>query len=191
MPPPVRSLLKMRQAHTVKPQYNQIEAGEHRAKKVKPAKPLKRLRNLFRKSKDEKKGAYGGDIYYNICELPPLPTNGDYDKYGLFRYLDDVSFAMDFGMDSYNLLTDIDDDHFNYLVDSVDLKLRHELGQSVLHIAAQYLDKGHIEKLVNSGCDIEAEDDVGYTPYFYAVMANNLKNMDVLKQQNCNYMMRR
>ena len=55
--------------------------------------------------------------------------------------------------------------------------------QSVLHLGAQYLDKGHIERLVNGGCEVDATDEKGFTPFFYAVMADNTTNMKVMGER--------
>ena len=146
---------------------------------------LKEVKRLFTTTNKLATEAAAEQVYYSICDIPAL--SDDYDPHALFRYLDDISYEMDVGVDKYSLLSEVDDAHFNLLVDSVDLELRDAYGQTVLHLAAQYLDKGHIERLVNSGCDIEARDKKGYTPFLYAVMADNLSNMEVLKQLNCNY----
>ena len=148
---------------------------------------LKEVKRLFTTNAKLAAKEVAGQVYYSICDIPPLSVTAEYDAHALFRYLDDVSYDMDVGVDKYSLLTKVDDAHFYCLVDSADLEQRDAYGQTVLHLAAQYLDKGHIERLVNSGCDIEARDKKGYTPFLYAVMADNLSNMDALKQLNCNY----
>ena len=38
---------------------------------------------------------------------------------------------------------------------------------------------GHLERLVNGGCEVDATDEKGFTPFFYAVMADNTANMKV------------
>ena len=161
-------------------QTSQDEKAKHRS----PIS-LKEVKRLFTATSKPTSQETAGQVYYSICDIPTL--GDECDPYALFRYLDDVSYEMDVGVDKYSLLTAVDDAHFNFLVDSVDLDKRDEYGQTVLHLAAQYLDKEHIERLVNSGCDVEAHDKKGYTPYLYAVMADNLSNMEVLKRMNCNY----
>ena len=165
---------------------NSTSSSEMKGKKEKQG-CCQSFKSLFRKSKGNTKDLNGGDLYFSICDIPPF-VDGKYDKYGLFRYLDDVSHAMEVGMDKYVLLTEVDRDHYDFLVESMDLTLRDGIGQTVLHLAAQYLDKEKIEKLVGMGCEVDAKDSKGYTPYFHAVLANNLENMSVLKNLNCNYM---
>ena len=53
-------------------------------------------------------------VRYKVVDNSSTPT----------RYLDDTSYAMDVGMDTYTLLTDIDDRQLNCLIECVDLNLR-------------------------------------------------------------------
>ena len=53
----------------------------------------------------------------------------------------------------------------------------------MLHLGAQYLDKGHIERLVNGGCEVDGTDEKGFTPFFYAVLADNIANMKVKRER--------
>jgi ankyrin repeat protein len=62
----------------------------------------------------------------------------------------------------------VDDDKFNALVESHDLSRMDYHGQTVLHLAAQYCDVKEVQKLINSGAEINAEDFDGFTPIFYS-----------------------
>jgi ankyrin repeat protein len=53
-------------------------------------------------------------------------------------------------------------------------------GESPLHIAVNGADRGAIEKLLAAGADIDAPDNVGYTPLFYATGDGNLEIAELL-----------
>ncbi|XP_063688766.1 uncharacterized protein LOC134821884 isoform X5 [Bolinopsis microptera] len=119
-----------------------------------------------------------------ITDIPPQLENQD-DPYALFRYLEQC--ALDQGavltMAPY-CTVEVEDDKFNALVESHDLALMDYHGQTVLHITTQYCDKKEVEKLINCGGDPNAEDFDGYTPLFYAAIAQKPNTADTLIKNN-------
>ena len=129
-----------------------------------------------------------------ITKVPPLITfrtnecgDNPEDNYGVFRYLDKCAEEQDIGMamQQYKQI-EYDEDQLIHYLDNMDPGIQDDYGQTIVHIAVQYCSTMVLDKMIGSGFDLNIQDNKGYTPLFYAVIANNIPTLELLLQQNIN-----
>ena len=113
-------------------------------------------------------------------------------RYALFSYF--LKLANRCGANKFNnKLLQTDEDELFALTRQIkpeDIKIKDYNHQSILHLAAQYC-KGEdmlilMDVKFKAELEIDAQDDLGYTPLMYAAMANNVDTAEVLVEKECN-----
>ncbi|KAL5260835.1 hypothetical protein ACHWQZ_G006763 [Mnemiopsis leidyi] len=117
-------------------------------------------------------------------------------RYALFAYF--LKLANKCGANKFNnkRLPTEEDELFalTRLIRPEDIKVRDYNHQSILHLAAQYCSAEDILILLDgkfkSELELDATDELGYTPLMYAAMANNVDTAEVLVERECNLHLR-
>jgi hypothetical protein len=66
------------------------------------------------------------------------------------------------------------------LIDQTNNLTTHDMGETILHYAAEYWDGGAVSKLVEKGADIEAKSIYGDTPLHFAAYDRNISALQAL-----------
>ena len=125
------------------------------------------------------------EVRYPITSTPVYPGHDVPDPWAAFRYLEECAAGQGISvcMEKYRLIT-YEDNRLSNILDIVDPNCQDELGQSIVHLAAQYCNPNSLDKMIDSGYKINLEDCQGFTPLFYAVIANNCKAITTLIKSN-------
>ena len=113
-------------------------------------------------------------------------------RYALFAYF--LKLANRCGANKFNnkILETDEDELFalTRLIKPEDIKVKDYHHQSILHLAAQYCRGEDMLMLMDvkfkTELEIDAPDELGYTPLMYAAMANNVDTAEVLVEKECN-----
>lgn len=121
-----------------------------------------------------------------IAEIPKFVSADAPDPHAAFRYLDECAAQQGIGMFVSLEFEPIvyDEQRLQNILDIVDPLEQDEHGQTIVHIAAQYCNPNTLDWMIDSGYDINHEDNYGFTPLFYAVIANNTTAVSVLIKNN-------
>ena len=76
----------------------------------------------------------------------------------LFRYISDMAYEAGVSMNDFKCLEEVDDARLVELLDSTDLTLTDQLGQSVMHLAAQYLTDRQVDNRNQLNLEIRVPD---------------------------------
>ena len=124
--------------------------------------------------------------------ITSFPDGQEDDKYILFNYfLNRASKVGAYMNNSTNI--EVDQEKLFMilqLMDPEDINVEDGLSQTVLHIAAQYCKGEDISMLTDEPfkgiVDLNAQDEQGFSPIFYAALANNVDTATALLEQGCN-----
>ena len=121
------------------------------------------------------------DKRHPIAEIPQFVNDSTPDPHAAFRYLEEMAALQGIGMYTEEFEPiEYEESRLQNILDIVDPEERDELGQAIIHLAAQYCNPNTLDWMIDSGYDINLEDSRGYTPLFYAVMINNTTAMAIL-----------
>ena len=121
------------------------------------------------------------DRRYPITQIPKFVNDSTPDPHAAFRYLEERAAEQGIGMYAQEFEPiEYDESRLQNILDIVDPEERDELGQAIIHLAAQYCNPNTLDWMIDSGYDVNIEDSRGYTPLFYAVMIDNTAAMAVL-----------
>ena len=121
------------------------------------------------------------DRRHPITEIPKFVSDDTPDPHAAFRYLDQMAAEQGIGMYTEEFIPiEYDESRLQNILDIVDPEEKDELGQGIIHLAAQYCNRSTLNWMIDSGYDLNLEDSRGYTPLFYAVMINNTDTISIL-----------
>ena len=114
------------------------------------------------------------------------------DKYAIFSYFLKASRQVGASQFKYKKLY-LDSNRLYKLIKGLDpenFNIKDDFDQTIFHLAAQYCKGEDFQILMEmkflGEIDLDVPDSYGYTPIFYAAMANNVDGAEILVDNGCN-----